>query len=103
MPTTWNRSPEEFHKIYIANTDAFYRIGSMALAKELDTEINTEPVPGKAVSLVAETKDGKNSFRVRIAPPEGKSFARNIAEKYGVTYEHLTGGDQPGGKTTEKP
>ena len=36
MPTTWNRSPEEFHKIYIANTDAFYRIGSAALAPELD-------------------------------------------------------------------
>ncbi len=36
MPTTWNRSPEEFHKIYLANTDAFYRIGSISLAKELD-------------------------------------------------------------------
>ena len=36
MPTTWNRSPEEFHKIYLANTDAFYRIGSANLAKELD-------------------------------------------------------------------
>ena len=36
MPTTWNRSPEEFHKIYLANTDAFYRIGSSRLAKELD-------------------------------------------------------------------
>lgn len=36
MPTTWNRSPEEFHKIYSANTDAFYRIGSAACAKELD-------------------------------------------------------------------
>ena len=36
MPTTWNRSPEEFHKIYIANTDAFYRIGSRNLAGELD-------------------------------------------------------------------
>ena len=36
MPTTWNRSPEEFHKIYLANTDAFYRIGSNTLAKELD-------------------------------------------------------------------
>ena len=36
MPTTWNRSPEEFHKIYLANTDAFYRIGSKMLAKELD-------------------------------------------------------------------
>ena len=37
MPTTWNRSPEEFHKIYVANTDAFYRIGSNNLAKELDS------------------------------------------------------------------
>ena len=36
MPTTWNRSPEEFHKIYIANTEAFYRIGSSSLASELD-------------------------------------------------------------------
>ena len=36
MPTTWNRSPEEFHRIYSANTDAFYRIGSPGLAKELD-------------------------------------------------------------------
>ena len=36
MPTTWNRSPEEFHKIYLANTDAFYRIGNSNLAPELD-------------------------------------------------------------------
>jgi hypothetical protein len=36
MPTTWNRSPEEFHKIYIANTDAFYRVGRRDLARELD-------------------------------------------------------------------
>lgn len=36
MPTTWNRSPEEFHKIYIANTEAFYKQGSNAPAKELD-------------------------------------------------------------------
>ena len=36
MPTTWNRSPEEFNKIYLANTDAFYRIGSANLAPELD-------------------------------------------------------------------
>lgn len=36
MPTTWNRSPEDFHKIYIANTDAFYKAGGMGYAKELD-------------------------------------------------------------------
>lgn len=36
MPTTWSRTPEDFHKIYLANTDAFYRIGGTGLAKELD-------------------------------------------------------------------
>ena len=36
MPTTWNRSPEDFHKIYSAITDAFYRVGGISMAKELD-------------------------------------------------------------------
>ena len=36
MPTTWTRTPEEFHKIYAANTDAFYRLGGYSMAKELD-------------------------------------------------------------------
>ncbi len=36
MPTTWNRSPEEFHKIYVANTEAFYRLGRGELAPEMD-------------------------------------------------------------------
>ncbi len=36
MPTTWKRSPEEFHKIYTANTEAFYKIAGRALAPELD-------------------------------------------------------------------
>ena len=60
------------------------------LAYDLDSAINQPGRTGKAVSLVAETTGGKNSFRVRVAPPEGKSFARDIAEKYGVTYESLT-------------
>ena len=60
------------------------------LAKELDTTINSGETEGKAISLVAETKGKEHSFRVVIAPPEGQSFARDIAEKYGVTYESLT-------------
>ena len=40
MPTTWTRSPEEFHKIYLANTDAFYRLGNANLAPELDDFMN---------------------------------------------------------------
>ena len=60
------------------------------LARDLDTAINTGETEGKAVSLVAETKGREHSFRMVIAPPEGQSFARDIAEKYGVTYESLT-------------
>ena len=72
------------------------------LAQELDATVNEEGRTGKAVSLVAETKEGKNSFRVRIAPPEGKSFAREIAEKYGVTYDLLTADNGESGKTPAK-
>ena len=36
MPTTWTRSPEDFHKIYLANTDAFYKVAGSGYAQELD-------------------------------------------------------------------
>ena len=70
-------------------TRTIYNTHMHKLAKDIDTEINTDGLKGKAVSLVAETREGRNSFRVHIAPPEGKSFAREIAVKYGVTYEAL--------------
>ena len=73
-------------------TRTIYNTHMHKLAMDLDTVINTGEAEGKAVSLVAETRDGRHSFRVIIAPPEGQSFARDIAEKYGVTYERLTGG-----------
>ena len=71
-------------------TRTIYNTHMHKLAQDLDTVINTGGAEGKAISLVAETKEGKHSFRVVIAPPEGQSFARDIAEKYGVTYESLT-------------
>ncbi|MBQ2896523.1 MAG: hypothetical protein IJE26_07420, partial [Oscillospiraceae bacterium] len=36
MPTPWKRTPEELHKTYIANTEAFYRSAGRGLADELD-------------------------------------------------------------------
>lgn len=39
MPTPWRRSPEELHKTYIANTEAFYKASDRAYAKELDAFI----------------------------------------------------------------
>ena len=42
-----------------------------------------------AASLVMRTEDGKRSFKVALAEPEGSSYAKDIAEKYGVTYDML--------------
>ena len=75
-------------------TRTIYNTHMHKRAQDLDTEINTGGTEGKAVSLVAETKEGKHSFRVVIAPPEGQSFARDIAEKYGVTYESLIAAEE---------
>ncbi|NLC73262.1 MAG: AAA family ATPase [Ruminococcaceae bacterium] len=36
MPTTWKRSPEELHKIYIANTEAFYLVAGRSMTVQLD-------------------------------------------------------------------
>ena len=44
MPTTWKRSPEEFHKIYVANTEAFYKAAGRALAQQRDFGVSA-PMP----------------------------------------------------------
>ncbi len=36
VPTQWKRSPEELHKTYIANTEAFYRVAGRGLAEQMD-------------------------------------------------------------------
>ena len=44
----------------------------------------------KASSIVMASDDGKRSYKVVEKAPEGSSYARDIAAKYGVTYEMLT-------------
>lgn len=43
----------------------------------------------KVQSLVTGMKDGKRSFKCEIAPPQGVSYAKDIAEKYGVTFSQI--------------
>jgi hypothetical protein len=53
-------------------------------------ELNCQSTKAFASSLVVKSDDGNRSFKIEVAPPEGMSYARDIAQKYGVTYEMLT-------------
>lgn len=59
------------------------------LARSID-EINSS-VTGSSVveSMVTGVENGHRSFKIFIAPPQGVSYAKDIAEKYGVTFDHI--------------
>ena len=63
------------------------------LAKEIP-EMNKWDGQGNIVSLVMERKDDKNTFILKRAEPDSSSYARDIALKYGITYEQMTDKDQ---------
>ena len=61
------------------------------LASEIDN-INARTAPeGGAVidTLVAGIDEGKRSFKIYRMKPDGKSYARDIADKYGLSYENI--------------
>ena len=72
-----------------AGIRTIYNTHMHKLAFELD-ELNSAGGDGKAASLIVKSTDGQRSFRISVEPPEGMSYARDIAVKYGVTYEMLT-------------
>lgn len=56
-------------------------------------EINerSEKIGGiKIDTLVAGIEDGARSFKIYRMKPDGKSYARDIADKYGLSFENLT-------------
>ena len=59
------------------------------LARNLE-EINTNTQgDSKIESMVTGVENGTRSFKIFIAPPQGVSYAKDIAEKYGVTFESI--------------
>ena len=61
------------------------------LAAEIDNiNARTAKDGGKKIdSLVAGIEDGKRSFKIYRMKPDGKSYARDIADKYGLSYENI--------------
>ncbi|MBQ8140941.1 MAG: hypothetical protein IJ038_04510 [Clostridia bacterium] len=61
------------------------------LASEIDSiNARTASCGGVAIdTLVAGIEEGKRSFKIVRAKPDGKSYARDIADKYGLSYESI--------------
>lgn len=60
------------------------------LAKETDVINNEIKGSSKVVSLVTGIEGGRRSYKIYRGEPLGKSYARDIAEKYGVSFEQIT-------------
>ena len=43
----------------------------------------------KIDTLVAGMEQGQRSFKITRAKPDGKSYAKDIADKYGISLEHI--------------
>ncbi|MBR2716041.1 MAG: hypothetical protein IKB73_07555 [Ruminococcus sp.] len=59
------------------------------LARALDVINDSIDGDSKVESMVTGVENGHRSFKVFIAPPQGVSYAKDIAVKYGVTFEKI--------------
>ena len=67
----------------------FFNTHMHELAEDMDKFNKADGTVGKAVSVVMENEGGKRSFKIRYKAPDGKSYAHEIAYKYGITFEQL--------------
>lgn len=70
-------------------TRAVFNTHMHDLARNLD-QVNSEVEGDSRIeSMVTGVENGNRSFKVFISPPQGVSYARDIAERYGVTFEKI--------------
>ena len=81
-------SQDLLHILKEKGTAVIFNTHIHELAKTID-EMNGYEGKSKIVSLVMEIVDNKNTFRVKRSEPDCCSYARNIALKYGITYEQM--------------
>jgi hypothetical protein len=67
VPTQWKRSPEELHKVYLANTEAFYRVAGRELAGSMDKFCTDCALQlfARSASLTQEHADALNELYSR--------------------------------------
>ncbi len=74
--------------ILTKGTRTIYNTHMHKLGFDVD-EMNEGRTEGKVYSLIVHNEGSQRSYKIEIAPPAGRSYASDIAEKYGVTYDML--------------
>ena len=59
------------------------------LARNLDTMNGSVEGDSRVESLVTGVHEGRRSFKISLTPPQGTSYAKDIAMLYGVTFETI--------------
>lgn len=59
------------------------------LARGVDELNSSVEGTSKAASLVTGIHDGERSFKVSLLPPQGVSYAKDIALKYGISFDQI--------------
>ena len=68
---------------------AIYNTHMHDLARNLEA-FNSDPeIHSRVESIVTGIENGRRSFHVQVLPPQNASYARDIAIKYGITFEQL--------------
>ena len=66
------------------------RSHSRCAANISDINLRSREHGGVAIdTLVAGIEEGRRSFKIFRAKPDGKSYAKDIADKYGLSFESL--------------
>ncbi len=77
-------------------TRALFNTHMHELAENTEKFRKTEGAVCGVDSLVMENENGKRSYKITRKKPDGKSYAREIAYKYGITFEQLSKHLHPG-------
>lgn len=59
------------------------------LARNLDDVNKSVEGDSRVESIVTGIENGRRSFKIFVSPPQGVSYAKDIAQKYGVTFETI--------------
>ena len=82
-------SKDLLHVLKEAGASVIFNTHIHEVARSID-EMNKWDGESSFVSLVMEIKDGINTFKVKRSDPDTRSYAENIAKKYGITYKQMT-------------